>query len=357
MKPSRVLSAALALLFVLPSLWADTTVSYKYEIKPGAGAPAQMLGPAMEAARSKMPTRTVIQIKGKLARAASSPFVTVSDLDKQVITVIDPAHNQFATVYMKDYQDQVLSLLQGSMPAMPADARKIMDSMQSSFSSQNTGKTDTVLGIQVEETEMTLAVSMPAKPGAAPSGDATPAAAAPQVLLQMVIHLWTALPSEVERVPALKEFSAVYGDPSANQMIDPTGSMGKIFGSLPGMGTGFASMIDAMQEKKAIILKTQFEMYVPMAQAMLAAQARAKGTDPAQTADATAPFMEMTVEVENISGAPIDDSVFAVPGGYRLVSVPELLKSLMPAAPAAEAKDAATPSAPVAAKAEAAPQN
>ncbi|HXO88184.1 MAG TPA: hypothetical protein VN885_05990 [Candidatus Acidoferrales bacterium] len=110
MKLSGVLSAAFAISLVAPSLFADTTVSYKYDIKPGAGAPARMVGPALEAAKSKIPTRTVIQIKGKLARATGSPFVTVSDFDKQVITVIDPAHNQFATVYMKDYQDQVLSL-------------------------------------------------------------------------------------------------------------------------------------------------------------------------------------------------------------------------------------------------------
>jgi hypothetical protein len=356
MKPFGVLSAAFAISLVAPALFADTTVSYKYDLKPGAGAPARMLGPVLEAAKSKIPTSTVVQIKGKLARATSAPFVTVSDFDKQVITVIDPAHDQFATVYMKDYQDQVLSMLQGSLPTIPADARKFMDSMQSSFSSQNTGKTDTVMGIQVAETELTLAVTMPAKPGAAPSNDVTPAGE-PQVVLQMVIHMWTALPSEVERVPALKEFSAVYGDPSANQVIDPTGWMGKIFGSLPGMGTGFASMIEAMQEKKAIILKTQFEMFMPMAQAMLAAQARAKGTDQAETPDTTAPFMEMTTEVDNISAAPIDDSVFAVPRDYRLVSVPELLKSIMPAPPAAEATDSATPSAPVARKAEAAPQN
>jgi len=356
MKPSGVLSAAFAISLVAPSLFADSTVSYKYDIKPGAGAPARMLGPILEAAKSKMPTSTVIQIKGKLARATSLPFVTVSDFDKQVVTVIDPAHTQFATVYMKDYQDEVLSLLQSSMPSMPADAQKIMDSMQSSFSSQNTGKTDTVMGIQVEETEMTLVVTMPAKPGATPSTDATPAAE-PQVLLQMVIHMWTALPSEVERVPALKEFSTVYGDPGANQVMNPTGSMGKMFGSLPGMGKGFASMMEAMQEKKAILLKTQFEMFMPMAQAMLAAQAREKGTDQAQTSDAAAPFMEMTMEVENISAAPIDDSVFAVPRDYRLVSVPEFLKSFMPALPAAEATDSATPSAPVASKAEAAPQN
>src|SRR5271154_3075348 len=152
MRPSRILSAAAAMLLIAPSLFADATVRYKNEIKIGAGAPAQMLGTVVETIKSKLSTSTVIQIKGKLGRTTSSPFVTVSDFEKQVITLFDPARNQFATVYMKDYQDQVLSFLQGPSPR-PADAQEIIDSMQSAFSSQKTGKTDTIIGIQVEETE------------------------------------------------------------------------------------------------------------------------------------------------------------------------------------------------------------
>jgi hypothetical protein len=67
--------------------------------------------------------------------------------------------------------------------------------------------------------------------------------------------------------------------------------------------------------------------------------------------------METKMEAEEISGAPIDDSVFAVPRDAQLVSVPELLKTYLPASRSAEASDAATASPQVAAKAEPAPQN
>jgi hypothetical protein len=354
MKPFRILSAAAATLLIAPSLFADTTVRYKNELKIGGGAPAQMLGPAVETIKSKLPTSTVIQMKGKLVRKTSSPFVTVSDFEKQVITLFDPARNQFATVYMKDYQDQVLSLLQSPSP-MTADAQKVIDSMQSTFSSQKTGKMDTIIGIQVEETEMTLTVTMPAMQGAASSTDAAHPAQL-EVVLQMVVHMWNALPSEVERVPALKEFSSVYGDPSADSVMNPAASMGKMFGTLPGMAKGFASMMAAMQEKKAVVLRTEIEMYLPWAQAMLAARAQATGTDQAQAADPHVPFMEMKMEAEEISGAPIDDSVFAAPRDYQLVSVPELLRPYMPAPRTPQAGDAATPAASGTVVVEPAPQ-
>jgi hypothetical protein len=122
------------------------------------------------------------------------------------------------------------------------------------------------------------------------------------------------------------------------------------------MDKGFQSMIEGLQAKKGVMLKTQFDMFMPMAQAMLAAQARAKGTEQAHP-DAQAPFMEMSMEVEVISGAPIDDSVFAVPRNYQIVSVTELLKSFMPASQTAEAAAAATSTSAGAAKAETAPQN
>jgi hypothetical protein len=340
MKPSRVLSIVVATLLVAPSLFADVTVRYKNEYKFGAASPGESLGPAAEAALSKLPTFSLIQIKGKLGRATQGPYTTVTDFEKQVITVIDPAHKQFATVYIKDYESEVVSLLEESIPAIRESARKSVDSMQSNFLTQKTGKTDTVGGIRVEETEMTFTVYMPPDPGA-PSSTKSEHAPEPEVLLKMVVHIWAALPSELNRVAVLKEFNNVYSDPAAIEAMNPSFEMEKMFGTI---GNGFASMREELREKKALTLRTNFEIFMPWEAAMVA-RAQAKGNGQVIPAAPDAPFLEMSSKVEEISDAPIDDSVFEVPTDYRPVSVPELLKLYMPAPRTPQDDDAATPAA------------
>ncbi len=328
MKPSPILSTVAVFLLVAPSLLADTTVRYKNEMK--LGAIAQVLGPAADSMKAVLPATTTIQIKGTKELSTNGRFESVSDLAKQVITLIDPAHNQYATVYMKDYQDEVLST-PGANPALPPDAQKILDSMTSSFSSQKTGKTDTIDGIQAEETLMILDVRMQ-DPRA--SVDATQPAA-PIDFMQMVIHMWTALPSEVDRVPGLKEFAAVYGDPAATAAINPSALMGKAFRSIPGMGKGFASMVEELAQKKPIVVKMQLEMNMPMVQTALAQQASVK--DPAHPVDPKDPLAVITMELDQISVDPIADTAFEAPADYHVVSLPEFLKAVTPVPPNATA--------------------
>jgi hypothetical protein len=350
MKPSRIIPIFAAGLLIAPSLLADTTVHYKNEMKLGA-LMQRVLGPAAESMKAVMPSSTTIQIKGTKELSTNGRFESVSDLGKQVITLIDPAHNQYATVYMKDYMAEVFSAMPGPQP-VPADAQKILDSMTSTFSSAKTGKTETIMGVQAEETVMTLEVKMP-DPSATSSAGATQAAAAPVDMMQMVIHLWTALPSEVDRIAGLKELAGVYGDPAATAAINPSALMGKAFQSMPGMGKGFASMMDEMMQKKAILVEMQLEMNLPFAQAALAQQANSK--DPAHPVDSKEPFATITMQVDQISVDPIADKVFEVPDGFHVVSVPEFLKAVAPVPPSSTAaKGSDSDSAPAPAETQAA---
>jgi len=328
----------LALLICASLTRADVTVRYKNEVKMGAGAPPALTQQTSGVMQSVVPASTVIQIKGTKGYTNSRSLISLIDFQKQVITVIDPEHKQFATVYMKDYADQVLSVLPG-MPSMPAEAQKALDSMKTSFTSEKTGKTDTVLGIQVEETQLTLTVDMPIPAGAAAATEANPATPAPK-LIKMVLHIWTALPSEVGRVAALHEFSTVYGDPDANAVLNPDAIFSKAFGSLPGMGKGFGEMMGAVEQKKAIMLRTNVEMYMPfLATAFQAPNAAGQS----QSFDPAAPVLEMKTEVEEISAAPVDDSVFEVPRDCQSVSVPDFFRALLPAAGQSPAQAAAQP--------------
>jgi len=341
MKHSRVASLASAILLLAPALLGDSTVRYKNEIKL-SDLMAQVLGPAANSLTSVLPATTMIRVKGKLSYSSTAYFDTVNDYEKQVITLVDAKHNQYATVYMKDYEAEVLSMLPGSKPAMAPDAQKVLDSMKTTFSSEKTGKTDKVLGIEIEETVMRLSMSMPAAPGSPASSD-TAAAPDPKPMMEMVIHIWTVPPSEMDRVPALKEFAAVYGDAHANASQKISAFMNRMFSSMPGIGSGFSSMMEKLAENKGAILRTELEMYMPQVQEMMAAQAKLKNPD--QTVDTSAPFFQVKVEADVASGEPIADSVFEVPRDSHLVSVTEFLKEVLPNPSSTQSETTAAPAA------------
>jgi len=334
MKSARIFAIALVALLLGSALQADVTVRYKNEVKLGAGAPPMVSQQTAGILKTAVPTETVIQIKGARGSTSSGKLITLMDFAKQIITVIDPEHKQYATVYMKDYADQVLSVLVN--PANPASdaAKKMLNSMQTTFGSDKTGKTDTILGIQAEETLLTLTMYMPT-PNESPMEKAT-SPNPPTPLMKMILHVWTALPSEVDRVPALKEFSTVYGDPSAASLLNPDLILAKAFGSLPGMDKGFTEMTNAMMEKKAITLRTDIEMYMPFMAQVLQSSA---GSDQAPSFDPKAPVFVVNMDVEQISTAPIDDSVFEVPEDCQLATLPDFFRTLLPAA--AQASSAA----------------
>jgi len=328
MKSARIAAVVIAVLFG-GVLRADVTVRYKNELKVGAGAPPAVAQQTAGVMKSTMPTETVIQIKGTKGYTSNGKIISLTDFEKQVITVVDPEHKQFATVYMKDYADQVLSVLPAAA-APPSDAaQKLLNSMKTTFTSEKTGKTDTILGIQAEETLLTLTVFMPL-PSAA-SSTAPARAPQPAELMKMDLHIWTALPSEVERIPALHEFSSVYGDGSAASVLNPDALLGKAFGAMPGMGKGFTDMLDELSQKKAIMLKTDIEMFMPFMAQML--QSSPAGANQAASFDPKAPVFEVNMDVQQISDASIDDSVFEVPEDCHLTSLPDFFRAVLPTAP------------------------
>src|SRR5579862_8521379 len=105
MKSARIFAIALVALLLGSALRADVTVRYKNEVKLGAGAPPMVAQQTATILKTAVPTETVIQIKGAKGSTSNGNLLTLMDFAKQVITIVDPAHKQYATVYMKDYAD------------------------------------------------------------------------------------------------------------------------------------------------------------------------------------------------------------------------------------------------------------
>ncbi len=342
MRFPRVAVLPVVAFLVVPAVRADVTIHYKNDLKLGRGAPPPVAQAVSNQMKSFLSDAKVIQIKQTKGYSTMGPFASLVDFAKQQITLIDPAHKQFTTVYLKDYADEVLAAMQAAdTPSMPPEAQKILDAMKTSFSSRKTGRTDTILGVQVEETELTLAIEMPPPGGASPTAGATQASA-PIPMMRMVIQLWTATAPEIQRIPALQEFVSAHMESSAESLIMiPGGSMQKLLSSLPG-GRGFTEVLEELSKSKSVTLKTHAEFYTPaLAQAFQAMQNQ--GEDLPKGFDPNAPIMEMSMEATDISTAPIDDAVFQVPRDYHVVLVPEFLKSISAAPKASESPMPAEP--------------
>jgi hypothetical protein len=96
----------------------------------------------------------------------------------------------------------------------------------------------------------------------------------------------------------------------------------------------FQDAMKELQSQPGVMLRTHMEMTSPM-MAAAAPLLQAQGQALPQGLDANAPLFSMTNEIVEVSTAPIDDSIFQIPEGYRKVEFAEILKDQFAAAAAA----------------------
>jgi hypothetical protein len=329
----------LVFLSATPVLHADVTIRYKMDFKLGSFVPpaAQQ---QFSSQKLPFPPVIVMQIKGDKGYTNAGLTASLLDFTQQQITVLDSAHKVFATVYMKDFPGEIGAAMP-NMPAMPPAAQKILESVKSDFSVQKTGRTDMLLGVQVEESELTLTISLPVPadlplpPGMFKPGEIV-------TIMKMVMHIWNATPAEVQRVPALSEFGAHM---SSTRLMNPGAWMQQTLGRLPGFAQGSAPMLDYFSKISTPMLKSHTEIYMPI-MARVADLLRAQGQQPPAGLDANAPVGETNSEAVEISSAALDDSIFQVPAGYHSTSLTDLFKTLMPVASTPKPPAAIVPGTP-----------
>jgi hypothetical protein len=302
-------------------LHADATVRFKMEMKLAAGLPPAAAQQIASSQKSQFPTESVIEIKGDKGYSNAGRTVSLLDFTKQQITLLDSADKLFATVYVKDFAGE----MGAALPPMPPAAQKFMESMKPDFSVRKTGRTDVILGIETEETELTVSLQMaipadlPAALGSLKPGDTI-------TLMKMVMHIWTPLPAEVARVPALTEFAA-HSWKALSQ--DPTTAMRQMLPNSPGFSDSLAKMTQEISKNAVPSLKTHTEVYVPVL-AQLGALLQGKAPQVLGSYDPNTPLAESDSDVVEISSAPVDDSLFQIPGDYHATSVSDLLKAVRP---------------------------
>ena len=141
----------------------------------------------------------------------------------------------------------------------------------------------------------------------------------------MVVRLWTAKPGEVTRVPAIRELTGYTLWSYAT--INPIAVVGKMMKQLPGCSDVFDRLMEEIP-KGTMVLRMQADVFVPAIAARLL-RVPAGGDPSGASFYPDEPLMQMNQELEEISTAPVPDSLFQIPEGYQEATASDLIKGLV----------------------------
>jgi hypothetical protein len=252
-----------------------------------------------------------IRMKGNKGYTNAGKFLFIVDFDKQELTMVDSANKHMAIVPASQYSEKMLA----SMPQIPEHARKMLDSTKASLDSHKTGRTDTIQGVQAEESELVLSIEMPI-----PGGD--------QVvpMMKMVLQIWTAKPEEALRVQAIRELTGY--NLWTSYFMNPGDALGKMFSAMPAFGKGLNTMFEEMGKNKAVMLRSQMSLYSSFF-AQMAQKMQQQGKPLPSSYDPDAPLVQVKQEAAELSTAALGDSMFQVPQDYSAVPLEDLMKVLI----------------------------
>ena len=285
---------------------ADLTMRHTFTLKFASFLPPQALDAIRQQLGDRLSQGSTLELKGDRVRTAMGEMYSVADYAKGEILLVDPKTKRFATVPLAEYASKILG--SQAMPTMPPDAQRIFDNMKLDVKSSKTGKTETTQGIRTEESVLAITMEMAAG-----------------MQMRMEIHNWIASADELKGMPALQDLASWAG--RKREGLDPMEMMSKAMTSLPGMGEKLrAPMQEMMKGTAGVVMRMQALTFVP---AM--AQMAGGGSDE--------PLTQVSMELAELSTAPIADSRFEIPAGYHTASMEDLLKdaigTIKPALPGA----------------------
>jgi hypothetical protein len=312
MQNSRFVGLAFLLASLAPAIRADATLLYHTDIQTTPLIPAGTLDPVLGAMQD-----VAVRIKGNKAFSSQGKLTSIVDLTTQDMILMDVANKRFATTTAGQYGQQI----KAAIPALPAQASAMLNSLKPHFESHSTGRTAIIQGIQAEEQEFVLSMDM-----ALPGGPATPSP-----FMKMVMQVWTAKPGEDQRVAVLQEFENYTA--IVNFSMNATDAIKQILSIMPGMGDGVGAMMAEISKKGAVSLRVHTEIAMPFLAGVLQQMPpEARKGLPADF-DPNAPLMLMNMELVELSSSPLEDALFVVPADYQMASMEEILKTAIPAVP------------------------
>jgi TonB family protein len=271
---------------------ADLTMRHTFTLKFASFLPPQALDAVRQQLGDRLSQGSTLELKGDRVRMAMGDMYSVADYAKGEILLVDPKTKRFATLPLAEYAGKILG--SQALPAMPPDAQRIFDNMKLDVKTSKTGKSETTQGIRTEES--VLAISMEMAAG---------------MQMRMEIHNWIASAEELNGTPALHDLANWAGRKRGG--LDPMEMMSKALTALPGIGEKLrAPMQEMMKGTPGVVMRMQALTFVP------AMSQLAGGSDE--------PLTQVSMDLVELSTAPVADARFEVPAGYQTAAMEDLIK-------------------------------
>jgi len=287
-------------------VWADVTLRYKTEVTMNPTLPPQLAQMAVKEMEASVPSESSLLFKGGKTYSSLGAMSSIADFNKQEIVLVDTGGQRYATLPFKQLADE----LGKGMAAISPEASAAMASIKIAVEAKGTGRTTEIQGVVAEEKEVVITMERPAMPNMAPGP-----------FMRMVVQIWTPKYGEAMRVPAIREIAGY--NLASLAMMNPAAAMKSMFEQMPGS----ANLMKEIQGL-GVILRMHSNIYMPGMAAMI--KTLSPESNPSGAGfDADAPFIHMQMEVAELSTAPIADSLFTVPEGYRSAPASEVVADMM----------------------------
>ena len=258
---------------------ADLTLRYTVDVQTSAAA-SPAFGKAL-----------AIRIKGDKTLSNLGALTALIDNSTSAIMLLNPATKKYATSPTAEFSS-------GLQPKIPPATAALINNLKFDVETAGTGQFGIIAGIRSEEHLTALSASM-----AAPGAPESP-------LVRLEIHTWLASADDLDRIPALRQYAL-----SAQRALNVSAAgnaLDRLFRQVPGMSEKVRLLTEeGARSAGSLTLKFQEKLYI------------VKG-------DPSAQIFAMTIELAGVSSDALDDSVFAVPQDFQLVSAAEIMKILTP---------------------------
>ncbi len=270
------------------ALFGDITEKVSFRVEAGKHMPPEIAAKIAETFATVMEGLSQdVQIKGSRATVRIGTFFSISDFDGALITILDRDNRRYATVsaqeYRRAWKDQ-----HGTAQSQAAAPQR--GEMRVDGQLRATGKTRTLHGIEVEERQVKL--SLPVS-----TGDS----------MKIVLSLWYPTAEAKAHNPAIIELQRY-----SERAYIPDGFVTELTST---MGS-------------AVGVKGMDKLLGMMMEAGLHLEMRAGYIMPFPELPPDVPVFEIVQELTELSTAPIDDSVFAVPRDFGPAPIAEVLASV-----------------------------
>jgi hypothetical protein len=289
------------LLFTLGVSSADVTTKTVTNVKANNLLPKLFAERLVEQLKAQLPGATVWRLKGDRALGEVNHSTGIIDYKAETVTLMDVPNKTFLTVPLAGLT--AMALTQASTLNQPSSRET--DGLKFDTEVRKTQRTETLLGIQTEETVVILDIDAPNAPTLGGR-------------IKIELHFWLAAPAEIQHFPALKELAAfslrAKSPHNALELVE------KIVAPFPGLGDSVRVPMSKILRASGPPLKVQVLMFSPVLKQITDVLILSKQKLP-PGADLSGPLATITMEMTDISDQVLEEALFQIPTGFEMLKI------------------------------------